>query len=892
MKQKAWIASLSAMVLALCLGTAAQAAPGYPGAVAVTQPTGETLQISQGGDERLHWEQTEDGAVVLQDDAGAWHYAAWQEGALVLLPQQAGIDARPEGAATADQMLAVWKKSLSENARKSAQRAQGRSAAATNLKTGGPQNLLVVLVDFADVQIAFSGQWSARIFGDSNPDQPIGDSNGSVNGLYKEMSGGAFWFQPAAEAQGSANDGIIRVSLPMAHPAFPNSTDSRYSNPDAVFDANSRAVAVAALQAADASINYAQYDTNRDGILQPDELHLVIVLAGYENAYSAQKPGVWAHSNNLSAATAPRLDGVQVGLTYCQQGERMSSGRMMTIGVTAHELGHSLGLPDLYDTTGASDGVGMHSLMGGGSWGALSGSGAGSSPTHLDAWSRMMLGWGTVLTQNSGPATLNSSGSIYNILKIPTAQPGEYFLLENRQFLGYDAALASACRSGGVAIWHVDESVLDASYSAYGGWYNIQNNVRHKAVDLEEASEGVLGYSRLDNRSTLSAAYDSYFRAASQSLFHDTTKPSSALYGGKASGVQVNVLSASGPAMDVLLGTAAAPAALLRIDSLSEPGSPVMAGTPVHWACQTSGADNITYAYAVLDAAGSTVASAGPTAANTFDWRPLSAGTYRLQVTARSSDASAVRLSGALAVTANGHSPVLRANNGKLANGKISRYSVTVTASDADAGDRLTLTCSRNGADFPWPAKGVFSAEGTYVVAATDLAGHSATLRFAIDRAKPVIRATKESGAALKAGAMVNGQITVTVTDTTLSSRKITRNGRSYAWPEGGMLRADGAYVVTARDKLGNASTLRFTIDRTAPVIRARNGKVPLGDGQAAKSVVVTIAESNLRTKAVTRNGAAARWPSGGKFRNAGVYRIRAVDRAGNASVFTFTVSP
>ena len=66
-------------------------------------------------------------------------------------------------------------------------------------------------------------------------------------------------------------------------------------------------------------------------------------------------------------------------------------GGQQTMGVFAHEFGHALGLPDLYDTTYNSEGVGEWSLMGYGSWLGISKD--GDRPAHLDAWSKSVLGW-------------------------------------------------------------------------------------------------------------------------------------------------------------------------------------------------------------------------------------------------------------------------------------------------------------------------------------------------------------------------------------------------------------------------------------------------------------------------------------------------------------------
>jgi len=60
--------------------------------------------------------------------------------------------------------------------------------------------------------------------------------------------------------------------------------------------------------------------------------------------------------------------------------------RLIEIGVFCHEIGHGLGLYDLYDDYGGY-GIGYWGLMGAGNWNTP------ASPAHPCAWSREQLGW-------------------------------------------------------------------------------------------------------------------------------------------------------------------------------------------------------------------------------------------------------------------------------------------------------------------------------------------------------------------------------------------------------------------------------------------------------------------------------------------------------------------
>ena len=121
-------------------------------------------------------------------------------------------------------------------------------------------------------------------------------------------------------------------------------------------------------------------------------------------------------------------------------------GFAAAVGAMAHEFGHVLGLPDLYDAAYAtsrgsldpaedSGGIGYWGLMGHGNRGWYDVGG----PNPLCAWSREQLGWLGVDNENlvlhEGGATavtfrdVNDGGAVY---KLPGEGAGEYFLVEHR----------------------------------------------------------------------------------------------------------------------------------------------------------------------------------------------------------------------------------------------------------------------------------------------------------------------------------------------------------------------------------------------------------------------------------------------------------------------------
>ncbi|KJS54743.1 protease [Streptomyces rubellomurinus subsp. indigoferus] len=174
-----------------------------------------------------------------------------------------------------------------------------------------------------------------------------------------------------------------------------------------------------------------RYGSHHDGNFnQPDGYidHFQIVHAGEDKSAGGGKQGskaLWAHRSyvygNLTGQAGPtgnKLGGVQVGDTGLWIGDYTMQPENGGLGVFAHEYGHDLGLPDLYDTAGKGidNSVGFWSIMSSGSWLGEGKNSIGDMPDDFDAWSKFKLGWlnadhakaGTESTHHIGPAEYNS----------------------------------------------------------------------------------------------------------------------------------------------------------------------------------------------------------------------------------------------------------------------------------------------------------------------------------------------------------------------------------------------------------------------------------------------------------------------------------------------------
>ena len=158
------------------------------------------------------------------------------------------------------------------------------------------------------------------------------------------------------------------------------------------------------------------------------------------------------------------------------------------IGVTVHELGHGLGLPDMYDTNYSAFGMDMWDVMDSGCYGMT-----GKWPCNYTAYERDFMGWFPLETLDPDEAytltldPLTDHGKAY---KLPNkSNPNEYLILENRQSKGLDFYMGSVDFSiyekygtaHGLLVSHVDYNS-----SAWNGNY-VNTNKSHQRMTIVPA---------------------------------------------------------------------------------------------------------------------------------------------------------------------------------------------------------------------------------------------------------------------------------------------------------------------------------------------------------------------------------------------------------------------
>jgi M6 family metalloprotease-like protein len=347
-------------------------------------------------------------------------------------------------------------------------------------------NVLFLRVDFDpestdDPGTTGDGTWADETYSYSgDPDHWVNNARTKFPQYWNEVSYGHLTVNIAV------SPAVYRLSHPMAH--YGAETNTTIEN--LIYDS---------VIAADHDIDFSGYDV----------IFLVHAGAGEEtDILSNTTRDIWSLSYSSSCITPDNAsgaclvaDGKQITEAILLPQTDVQDGITVDpFGVYLHEFGHWLGLPDLYCTSLICllDGVGDWSLMDQGSYNADPADPAtcssnpqtciyGSMPAHLDAWSKVYLGWASPQTLAASPdpgaASLHpiELDATPEIIKLPasTGTASQYFLLENRQQEGFDRGLPGH----GLLVWLVDEDTINSRLAT-----NTVNNSRLRpGVKLIEA---------------------------------------------------------------------------------------------------------------------------------------------------------------------------------------------------------------------------------------------------------------------------------------------------------------------------------------------------------------------------------------------------------------------
>lgn len=344
----------------------------------------------------------------------------------------------------------------------SPQASWGRASAAAVTGTLRPPTILVAYADTDLESLYAPADYDRLLFGTDYPNRPY-----TLRALYEEMSGGLFSIRGEVL-------GWVRVPEPAAYYNeacwFLNEAgDTVKRNAIECSEGLSRhgELMTAALSALEAEgVDFSVFDGTGNGEI--DVLQFILPTITGE----CSGPGMWAHRWSVTwANNGPfYVSGVEATNYTVQSGFGGGQGcdpdDIMPIGTIAHELGHGLGLPDLYDTQGPTAGVGYWCLMGAGS------SAVQNSPAQMGAWAKEQLGWVTI--RELDESEILDLGPVVTEREVILVRPtghnprGEYFLLENRQMLGSDDVGISNQNRPGMLVWHVDSLHIAETHLSNG----------------------------------------------------------------------------------------------------------------------------------------------------------------------------------------------------------------------------------------------------------------------------------------------------------------------------------------------------------------------------------------------------------------------------------------
>lgn len=425
---------LSFAALGICLSASAVSA--YPGVIRYLCSDGSYVNLWLKGDEHCKWAVTEDGSVLMRDSVGEWCYA--------------DVDLNGEPCASHWKLSTLHSKGLDDflqklpeeikpgmRLRQQQKEVVGSRNGTLRVSAVGEQRTLVILMQYKDVSFKKTRDDYDALF--NIPGYREDGALGSVKDFYRENSYGRL----------DLTCDVLGPFTALHEMEYYGGNDKRDQDmhPEELF--------MEALENISGKVDLATYDAEGDGVL--NNIH--IIFAGYGEEAGAVAEAIWSHEAIF--AEPMEVNGIKITGYSCAPELRGYSGNGISrIGVHCHEMGHSFGALDFYDTdydkNGEFSGTGKWDLMASGSW-----NNGGISPAHFNPYVKMLFGWVECETLDKGQEKVILPPAFGNnkIYRINTDVEGDFFLLENRQQMGFDEALPG----NGLMIYHILPEIIQRS---------------------------------------------------------------------------------------------------------------------------------------------------------------------------------------------------------------------------------------------------------------------------------------------------------------------------------------------------------------------------------------------------------------------------------------------
>ena len=304
--------------------------------------------------------------------------------------------------------------------------------------TTGKHQGLVILIQFKDLQFVSDDtkQTFTRFFNEKGYQE--NGNTGSVKDYFLEQSYGQ-----------------LEIDFDIAGPYTAKGTLAYYGAPlGDTQDVRVLDLIVEAIDAASKDVDFSKYDWDGDGEVD----QVFIICAGYDESGGAKSDYIWPHEWKLSAQgvslsyNGKKIDRYGISTELWGSESKNPEKNLSGIGTACHEFSHCLGLPDFYDTTFSGNIFGM------GQWDVMDlgyTNNNSCTPAGYTSYERWFCGWLT-------PTELNEQTRINDMKPLITAPEAyilyneanrnEYYLLENRQQVGFDQSL----NGHGLLVLHVD----------------------------------------------------------------------------------------------------------------------------------------------------------------------------------------------------------------------------------------------------------------------------------------------------------------------------------------------------------------------------------------------------------------------------------------------------